>query len=991
MVEQLNQIARLWWDWSAAMFWQAGLLILLIGCVDLLIRRWAWPQLRYALWSLILIKLLLPPTLSLPSGIVPELRPVVSQAFRLMNADKPAAAESAAVIADFGLQIADLTHDSDLRYEIMSLQSAGVGISDGKFEISDSILSATPQSVLRTPQLTWQVYAMLTWLAGTSILGIWLFLRLHSLCGRHGYQAAAASLPQSFYNQMADCANRLGLRRVPRVVVTKRLASPAVFGAVRPVLLVPKGYLSKLSRSDTEHMLLHELAHVKRGDLVMHSLYMLLQIAYWYNPLLWLVRRQMHHLRELSCDATVANLLRERTTAYRRTLLETARRLLTTSVEPGLGLLGLFENSNRLLVRLNWLTKPTWRYRTMKRAIVVAIAALMIACVLPMAQARQSASNEITDVTHDEMISVSTEERSQPSQDQLSQELKAVQKHLDRMMVQQQELQNQLRALAERRHAMSSQESNQQQGTELSQGFDSLQKQLQELANQQRDLQRQLRALAGERRPPADGRGGGPRRERVEAEQEIDATVSPREAPDWPRLEREAPESADQIKRKGQERERALAETERALDGAKRAAAEAQKMQAKVQQQHADHMKAWGEELKRWEQSEQMQQWRREMENWQKQVHGWAQSLTHGQTNAEGESPDVVQPGPMPAMPPMPQMPPMPPMKTPAPMKKELKMKYENMEPAYGSERSMYNVNVDVRDVFDEDMPEMEVPSVPEPPEPPELPGPPLPPSPPELPVAPENQEEVVSRTDHIIELTPGQVLDVKNEMGSISVRGSNEPHCKLIVAVKGGAETVEEAQRIVDQTKPVITPSENGVSVTMTKPENDRQQDHSSRTVTMEIVVPHDAQLKVSQAFGDIRLNNLDGSVQAASNMGSIRAAQTCGKVTLNANFGEIEFIVPDGFSAKVQAKADFGSIQSDAPLDVAKPDAFSMGSRASGVIGGGEGNVSLKTNMGSIRIRSQSSQPGRPERSRRAPRPEPRPEPRPQPGSDPQPEEVF
>ena len=230
-------------------------------------------------------------------------------------------------------------------------------------------------------------------LAGTLILGIWLFLRLHSLVGRQAQEAAAASLPQSFYNQLAGCASRLELRCIPRVVVTKRLATPAVFGVFRPVLLMPRGYLSKLSRRDTEHMLLHELAHIKRGDLIAHGLYMLLQIVYWYNPLLWLVRRQMHHLRELSCDATVAELLREQTTAYRQTLLETARRLLTSSVEPGLGLLGLFEDSNRLLVRLDWLTKPTWRYKTMKRVTVATIAALMLACVLPMARAQETASN----------------------------------------------------------------------------------------------------------------------------------------------------------------------------------------------------------------------------------------------------------------------------------------------------------------------------------------------------------------------------------------------------------------------------------------------------------------------------------------------------------------------------------------------------------------------------------------------------------------------
>ena len=81
MVEQLNLIARLWWEWTAAMFWQAGLLIIVIGCIDLLIRRRAWPQLRYALWSLILVKFLLPPTLSLPSGVVPGFQPMVAQKF----------------------------------------------------------------------------------------------------------------------------------------------------------------------------------------------------------------------------------------------------------------------------------------------------------------------------------------------------------------------------------------------------------------------------------------------------------------------------------------------------------------------------------------------------------------------------------------------------------------------------------------------------------------------------------------------------------------------------------------------------------------------------------------------------------------------------------------------------------------------------------------------------------------------------------------------
>ncbi len=465
MIASINTIARLWWEWSAAMFWQVGLLIVLIACVDRLIRRRAWPQLRYALWSLILVKLILPPTLSLPSGVVPELRPMVGQAVRWMDSETPVADESpvlkslyehsaaakavrpapAVPVAFAAIKSCEPVEDSDSaggtsafrgRHRQPIRRAQGSASLEAATLPLDDPASAPMLSVDTRPStpLSWQFYAMAIWLAGTLTLGLWLFLRLHSLAGQNANRAADASLPQSFYMQMAGCAKRLGLRHVPRVIVVKRLATPAVFGVFRPVLLMPKGYLSKLSRKDTEHMLLHELAHIRRGDLRTHGLYMLLQVIYWYNPLLWLVRRQLHHLRELSCDATVAELLRERTIAYRQTLLETARRFLARSTEPGLGLLGLFEDANRLAVRLNWLARPTWRYKTMKRGIVLIIAALMFACVLPMAQGQDN-----TPAVVDNQTSNQTEDQVRHSEE--FQELQAKLKTLE---IERQKLQEQM-------------------------------------------------------------------------------------------------------------------------------------------------------------------------------------------------------------------------------------------------------------------------------------------------------------------------------------------------------------------------------------------------------------------------------------------------------------------------------------------------------------------------------------------------------------------
>jgi len=79
MIEQINNIAEGWWDWMWPMFWQVSALIVFIGAVDILLRKRVWPQVRYALWMLVLVKLILPPTFSLSTGVVSQVRILASQ------------------------------------------------------------------------------------------------------------------------------------------------------------------------------------------------------------------------------------------------------------------------------------------------------------------------------------------------------------------------------------------------------------------------------------------------------------------------------------------------------------------------------------------------------------------------------------------------------------------------------------------------------------------------------------------------------------------------------------------------------------------------------------------------------------------------------------------------------------------------------------------------------------------------------------------------
>ncbi|MBL7152124.1 MAG: PD40 domain-containing protein [Phycisphaerae bacterium] len=374
MIEQMNNTAEMWWAWMWPMFWQVGVLIALIAGIDLLIRRRVWPQVRYALWLLVLAKLILPPTFSLSTSVTSSLEPLAEQIV------------SVRVQSEVGTTLPYI----DVSSAPIVIPQHGVQAEPTQQRVNASEGPAMPTNhaapTVQAPKLSAKGWAMCVWLLGVVALSVWLAARFRQLRRTHSARADGAVLPRWLGESLSESADKLKLHRLPRVSVSRDVASPAVFGVIRPTLLLPSHYLAKGLQKDTEHVLLHELAHIQRRDLWVHAVYMVLQIVYWFNPLLWFVRRHLQHLRELCCDASVARVLREETCGYRQTILDTARRLLAKPVEPGIGLLGLFEDSSRLLIRLKWLEKKTWRYRTLRIMIILTLIAFMCVCVLPMAK-----------------------------------------------------------------------------------------------------------------------------------------------------------------------------------------------------------------------------------------------------------------------------------------------------------------------------------------------------------------------------------------------------------------------------------------------------------------------------------------------------------------------------------------------------------------------------------------------------------------------------
>jgi uncharacterized protein (TIGR03435 family) len=90
-----------------------------------------------------------------------------------------------------------------------------------------------------------------------------------------------------------------------KVLSSPALLEPAVFGIFRPVLLLPDGITTRLTATQLQAILAHELCHVRRRDNATSALHMLVEAIFWFHPLVWWIGAKLVDEREHACDEVV--------------------------------------------------------------------------------------------------------------------------------------------------------------------------------------------------------------------------------------------------------------------------------------------------------------------------------------------------------------------------------------------------------------------------------------------------------------------------------------------------------------------------------------------------------------------------------------------------------------------------------------------------------------------------------------------------------------
>jgi hypothetical protein len=156
--------------------------------------------------------------------------------------------------------------------------------------------------------------------------------------------------------------------------------SPAVCGLIRPVILLPRSLVEQLPPAQLRSVLLHELIHLRRGDVWVNCAQALLQVVYWWHPLLWLANARIRRTREEAVDDAVMLALRDDAESYAPTLLEVAKLAFHRPLA-SLGLVGILESRNALRQRIERLVS----FRPPRRAGLSVVATLGIVAFAALA------------------------------------------------------------------------------------------------------------------------------------------------------------------------------------------------------------------------------------------------------------------------------------------------------------------------------------------------------------------------------------------------------------------------------------------------------------------------------------------------------------------------------------------------------------------------------------------------------------------------------
>ena len=228
------------------MSFTAGFVIILVLIARLFLKR-APKVLSYALWGVVLFRLICPFSFESMFSLLPARPNPISQ---------------------------------DIIYE--AIPAIDTGIPAINHSVNPLLPAATPAASVNPLQI-WVFIGTGVWLMGIAILLVYSIFSLVKLQRR---------LKNAFHEK-------------DNIYLAEHLDTPFVMGIIRPKIYLP----ISLTEMEKGYILLHEQMHIRRFDNVVKIVSFFILCLHWFNPLVWIAFFVSGRDMEMSCDEAVIKQL----------------------------------------------------------------------------------------------------------------------------------------------------------------------------------------------------------------------------------------------------------------------------------------------------------------------------------------------------------------------------------------------------------------------------------------------------------------------------------------------------------------------------------------------------------------------------------------------------------------------------------------------------------------------------------------------------------
>ncbi len=360
-----------------------ALLFGLIWMLALFFRKHS-AHLRYLLWSVILIKCLVPPLVTVPVAMLPERIPAFEQS--VLETGAP---------ADAPVPVAT-TQES-----VIDIGPPPIATPAPAAQFPANPVQLSPPEAKEATS-SWATLSPLQWAGGVWVTGLVLLACTTVVRAlRFGFWLRRKRRPGD------DCLQRqidyIVQRHWPgkriRTYQLKDVSQPFVWGLTRGAMYLTANFNTTGTDSTRRSVLLHEIAHVIRRDPLINLVQIIVQWIYWFHPVVWIANRMIRCEREKCCDEIAIARLdtspKEYGSAIVNTLVNeyTSRRAI-----PTLAVAGPIKNIED---RIKTIMKPGKRFYTRPTIKALVLTLLLASVITPttVALTRRGHSQDPTTVT----------------------------------------------------------------------------------------------------------------------------------------------------------------------------------------------------------------------------------------------------------------------------------------------------------------------------------------------------------------------------------------------------------------------------------------------------------------------------------------------------------------------------------------------------------------------------------------------------------------